>query len=132
MRKTGLAVLAIAGLALTGCGGSESAVSDVECLPVESSMLEAIAEGASGDPIEPIKGTATKDGELYVIAMSFNDGHEDLTGLWASGSLTAGESVIGSADGIANQFTNWPDAKGSPWQVSSADKVSEDAKKCLK
>lgn len=131
MKKTFavLSALALASVALVGCSSESAPAAD--CLTVEDSMLQAIADGTSGNPIKPIKGAAAKDGELYVIAMSFNEGHEDLTGLWASGSLEPGGSVIGAADGIAKEFTNWPDAKGSPWQVSSADKVSEDAKKCL-
>jgi len=124
-----LSALAFSAVALTGCSSEPAASAD--CLTVDDAMLQTIADGTSGNPIKPIKGAAAKDGELYVIAMSFNEGHEDLTGLWASGSLEPGGSVIGAADGIAKEFTNWPDAKGSPWQVSSADKVSEDAKKCL-
>ena len=130
MKKFAPLVL-VAGLALAGCSSAESETVGADCLPVDDAMLQAIADGTSGDPMKPIQGAAAKDGELYVIAMKFNEGHDDLTGLWASGSLTAGESVIGAADGIAKEFTDWPDAKGSPWQVSSADKVSEDAKKCL-
>lgn len=124
-------LILIAGLALAGCSSAESEAVGADCLPVDDAMLQAIADGTSGDPMKPIQGAAAKDGELYVVAMKFNEGHEDLTGLWASGSLTAGESVIGAADGIAKEFTDWPDAKGSPWQVSSADDVSVNAKKCL-
>lgn len=69
---------------------------------------------------------------VYFIAMTFSaTGVEDQTGVWASNGLKSGDGLILAMDGIAKQFTFWPDADSTDAAISGADPSVEQATACL-
>lgn len=115
---------------------AEAAAKRAHCLPVDQTMLEVIAEGASGSAITPVKGIAVKSNdykEAYMIAMEFSSpGGSNEVGVWTSGSLQPGGSLLMAVDAYATTFTHWPDSMKSSFKISSADHGVAEAKKCLK
>lgn len=68
MRKTGLAVLAIAGLALTACGAADA---QTEPMPVEASASATPSLTATPEPVEPTKESFSPDEYAFATGMTF-------------------------------------------------------------
>ena len=127
------AVLALAVGALAGCGGGKPE----GCVEVDDELLANIAEGTTEDgvPITPVAGAAypspSTDG-LYYVAMEFTapgveDGDE---GVWLASSLEPNTGGFVAVDGMAQEFTQWPDTvNGTKFNIT-ADGAQE-ALDCL-
>lgn len=144
------ALLAVALLA-TGCSSTESEAApeeqetttaaeptpepapSEECLDVPKTLLRAIAKGANDATIKPVSGAAVKSrdySKVYMIAMEFNGLGSPERGVWASNSLKRGGGVIMSVDGIAKEFTVWPNGPAdSPMSIT--DDGAQEALDCL-
>lgn len=114
-------------------GSAPESKPDVQCLDVPKALLQGIASGADNATMEPVSGAAVKSddySEVYMIAMEFNGLGSPERGVWASNSLEAGGGLIMSVDGIAQEFTDWPNgAANSP--MSIADHGAKEALECL-
>lgn len=131
-------------LTLAGCNGNGAAPAAapkapagpaVQCLPVAQATLDAIAEGAESDvgTITLSGGQAVKSPDhanVYLIAAHMSAAGVNEVGVWASNSLAPGGGLVMAADGIAKQFTVWPDADKTDAQISSADKAVGQAEDC--
>jgi hypothetical protein len=136
-----LAALALATLALAGCGGGgddqaakptpvKSSTKPANCLPFPQEFGDAIAEGAKEGKLTGVRGAAMKSTEhksAYYIAGIISDGKNEDKGVWASSTLTLGQGPILSVNGIAHVFTNWPKSNDKTGNMSIADKGAEDA-----
>ena len=96
-------------------------------------MLRAIAKGGKDATIRPTEGAAVKSkdfSKVYMIAVEFNGLGSPERGVWASNSLKRGGGVIMSVDGIAKEFTVWPNGPaGSPMSIT--DDGAQEALDCL-
>ena len=117
-------------------GGKDSgsgSKSDPNCLPVSMKMLRAIASGGDNAKLKPIAGAAYRSDDfekVYMIAMRFNGLGSTEEGVWASNSLKPGGGLIMSVDGMAEEFTQWPNGTAdSP--MSIADHGAHEALDCL-
>ena len=156
MRTTGV-LLAIA-LLLTGCSGAddttatasedETSTSSVpengdadeqasaDCEPVSKAMAKGIASGREdGTGLKGGRAVAVKSpdfSKVYFIAMEFKApciGTE--AGVWASNSLKPGGGLTMAVDGMAQEFTVWPDADSTNANISKADASVDAALSCL-
>jgi hypothetical protein len=121
--------------ALVGCGGESEATASGDCLTVPQEVIGAIAAGApEGSGFVARQGMAVlgTGGEVYFVAMRFDAaGETDMTGVWATTSITANEtSSVISVDGFAKQFTVWPDAEAA-FDISPAHASAGEAEDCL-
>lgn len=136
--RSGVAVVVLA-LSLSACGGSDepseaaSSSRPAGCEEVSPELGEAIAEGGTADLVW-VRGQAVEspdhEGAFYVAGV-VNDGEGEVTGVWGTSSLTAGEGVILSVDGFADEFTNWPKSDEKTGSMSVADDGAKSAKDCL-
>lgn len=99
-------------------------------------LLEAIASGEeSGVGMKAVRGVAVKSRDfanVYMVAMEFSaTGIPNQVGVWATNSLTAGEGLIMAVDGMAKQFTVWPDADETDAGITIMDDGVEEAKVAL-
>ncbi len=105
------------------------------CLDVSSALVKGIASGQEdGAGIKPRFATAVKSADfskVYFVAVTFSaTGVEDQTGVWATSSLKPGGGSILSVDGIAQEFTVWPNADATAG-IASSDPSVDAAKECL-
>jgi hypothetical protein len=118
--------------ALSGCSAPEPAR---ECLEVPAETLAAIAEGGT-PPLAIAEGAAVLSDDfaepVYMIAGRFPvEGNPDQVGVWASDSLQPAEvGPVFAADGIAQEFTQWPSEVGDTTFDMTVDGVSA-ASDCL-
>lgn len=117
MRKTLIAVTALALAASTSACAGGSGGDDRECLPVSAEVMATLAEGSNEYPITPVAAAAveskTREG-VTVIAMTFTedaDPAEQQVGVWAVGGDLAEYPGIGpwlSIDAIADLYSDYP------------------------
>ncbi|MFD1813529.1 hypothetical protein [Rhodococcus gannanensis] len=124
---------------------------DADCIAVDSSLMDSIANRPAAEPLEPITAVAVHDpwirsrGSMpyehyYVIAMEFQkpDG-SNVDGIWGMGTnlpLVEGQAVtvvpggpsLVSVDDTARQNTVWPDIE--MFFPEDANAVKE-ARRCL-
>ena len=79
------------------------------------SLLKAIASGQEdGVGMKPVRGVAVRSKDfdkVWMVAMEFKaTGIDNQIGVWATNSLNAGGGLILAVDGMATNFTVWPDA----------------------
>lgn len=128
-------------LLLSACGGgdetatsSSSSAKPTGCEEVSSALGEAIAEGGTGE-LTWERGAAVKspdhEGAYYVAGVVSDGAGNEVTGIWATTSMTAGEGIILSVDGFADRFTNWPKSDEKTGSMSVADDGAKSAKDCL-
>jgi hypothetical protein len=143
MKRKAIAIIAVLLLApLSACGGSagagaESATSSsvtAKCLDVDADAQQAIADGATYGTLTPVAAKAVKAparSDAYLVAMKFNDGNGEMTGVWMTSGLTATDvGPLLSVDGAAHQFTNWPNTiNGETLNIEEPGVA--DAKACL-
>ena len=150
---SGLAVLATIGL--TACGGAATTSAPeavpsktaappaapskpaTACLPVDSAMGQGIMSGAeAGTGAKYVRSAAVKSPDfdkVYFIAVEFSaDGVGKQVGVFSSNALTAGGGLVMAVDGMAQQFTVWPDADTTKAAISRDDPSVDVAKACLK
>lgn len=157
VRRVSVVALALTLSAFAGCGSSSSdtaapegepesisssestsedepeEVPGDECLPVPGAMLRAIAKGGDGVKIKPVSGAAVRSDDfekVWMIAMEFDGVGSTERGVWASNSMKPGSGMILSVDGMAQEFTVWPNGTAdSP--MSIADHGAQEALDCL-
>lgn len=99
-------------------------------------MGKAVLSGAeAGTNVKFVRAAAVKSPDfekVYFIAVEFSaPGVDKQTGVFASNALTDGGGMLMAVDGIAKQFTVWPDADKTQAAISSADPAVDAAKACL-
>lgn len=136
--------IAVAVLGLVGCGGSTSEdestssapEASVACESVPDGDLARLAEGAESDvgTITLTNGRAFKSDDyesVYFIAAELSaDGVDGETGVWATNTLPVGSGSLLAVDGIAKQFTVWPDSDTSSAEISSTDSAVSTVRDC--
>lgn len=109
-------------------------VASADCVDAPTALLERIATGAlDGTGMKPVTGKAYLSpdyGKVYFVAVRFAaTGVEDQTGVWATNGLDTGITM--SVDGIAKNFTDWPDAATTGAKIKSTDPAVAVAIGCL-
>lgn len=144
MKRTTMAMITVMLLtALSACGGSAgtdaqsaapSSSAPVKCLDVDADAQRAIADGAKSGTLTPVAAKAVRAPQrsnAYIVAMKFNDGNGEMTGVWMTSGLSAADvGLLMSVDGYAHQFTNWPNTVNGETLNVQEPGVS-DAKSCL-
>lgn len=150
MKATTTTAMALTGLVLlvAGCGeGGTAGGEDKETTTAASTSAEAAAEPEGCEEVTKDFGEAILDGTpegatplkyvdgaafaapsgsgVYYVAIRFDDGQGEETGVWAATNLKSGP--FRSVDGLAKEFTQWPAEEGID---VTAPGVSE-AKDCL-
>ncbi len=71
--------------------------------------------------------------KVYFVAGRFNvpGVDEEQVGVWATNSLEPGGGLILAVDGLAKEFTVWPDADTTDAAIDASSLGVEEAKKCL-
>ncbi|MFI6429702.1 hypothetical protein [Rhodococcus oryzae] len=125
---------------------------DVDCIAVDSSLMDVIVSRPASSPLEPLKAVAVHDpwtrskgsvspfDNYYAIAMQFrrSDGSTS-HGVWGLGggplptegqtlAVIAGSAPLVSVDQSARQSTVWPDTEMFFPEDANAAKV---AQQCL-
>ena len=108
----------------------------VECLPVSAMLLQAIAKGAEpavgGLQLTNGRAIRSKDyAKIYFVAANLTaPGVSNQTGVWATNDLASAGTIL-AVDGLAQQFTEWPDANKTDAAISAADPSVDRAKDCV-
>ncbi|MCI1831794.1 MAG: hypothetical protein LKI77_02450 [Bifidobacterium sp.] len=125
---------ACGGSASTGAASTASSSATAKCLDVDADAQKTITDGAKSGTLTPVAAKAVKAparSNAYIVAMKFNDGNGEMTGVWMTSGLTAADvSPLMSVDGYAHQFTNWPNTINGETLNAEEPGVS-DAKSCL-
>jgi len=108
------------------------------CEIVPMKFAEAIVAEGAEDGVGRLKAldaaaVRSRDYEkAYMIAVRFKGpGIDSETGVWSSNSLKLGGGLILAVDGLAKEFTVWPDADKTDAGMSIADDGVDEAKDCL-
>ena len=103
------------------------------CLDVPADLMTRIADGGKdGQAFTAKEGAAVRGtgGETYFVALRFGAaGVPDQVGVWGTTALEGSTGII-SVDGLAKNFTVWPDAEKA-FNVSPAHPSVDAAKGCL-
>lgn len=100
---------------------------DPACKAVSAKLGSQIASRTDGG--KWVEGQAVKSAEhagAYYVAGKLKVGADEVVGVWASNEVD-GTGVIQSVDGIASQFTDYPQAT----EFSVTDAGADAAKACL-
>lgn len=116
-----------------------AAVPEVECEFVPGGILARIGEGAEANTGMALTGTASAyrsaDFEkVYFVAAKFvvSGVADELVGVWATNSIDeASPGVLMAVDGMAQEFTVYPDADTTDAAISSADPSVQVAIDCM-
>lgn len=115
----------------------EEPPADARCERVSKAMAAAILSGAENGtgklaPTGRAAAVRSDDFEkLFFIAVEFKAaGVGSEVGVWASNSLQPGGGTILAVDGMAQEFTVWPDGDTTSAAISSADDGAAEAADC--
>lgn len=115
---------------------SEEAAHEARCVDVPQKTMDAISEGLTGG-VRITSAAAVKSddyAEVYMIAGELDgpglEGEGDV-GVWASNSLEPGGGLTLAVDGVANEFSEWPDGRETDAQMSISDDGVSEARDCL-
>jgi hypothetical protein len=106
------------------------------CIAVPVAQAQRLAEGAERGvgKMTFTAAAAVKSSDfksVYMIAGRFRAPGVDEVGVWASNKLPIGGGLLLAVDGVAKQFTVWPDGDKSSAGVSSTDDGVAEARDCL-
>lgn len=129
-----LLVCVLAGCSSGGGAAADSPATQVACVDAPAALLDRIATGAlDGTGMKPVTGKAYLSpdySKVYFVAVRFSaTGIDDQTGVWATNDLDSGTTM--SVDGIAKNFTNWPDASKTGAKIEVTDPAVAVAVGCL-
>lgn len=97
------------------------------CSPVSDDMARSVLDGSKQGTLDLVRAAAVQGGSGdWFIAIRFKHSAGEDVGVWQSKSLDVGQAAVGSVDGFAKQFTNWPDTG------NAGSKAERDAKACLR
>ena len=97
-----------------------------------AAIIDGEEEGAGLAPVASAAVLSPDFEQVYFIAVEFSaTGVDNQVGVWASNSLEPGGGIIMAVDGMAQEFTVWPDADSTDAAISPADPSVESAKACL-
>lgn len=109
---------------------------EARCVDVPRDAMDRISEGLTGD-VRLTSAVAVRSGdyeEVYMIAGELDgpglEGEGDV-GVWASNSLEPGGGLTLAVDGVANEFSDWPDGGGTDAEMSVTDDGVSEARDCL-
>lgn len=127
-----LSLLPALALILGGCAAPAQPGPAVVCEPVQPKLVEQLLRDVKG--AEPLASAAVRSPEhekVWLVAVKFNaPGVAGETGVWASNALDGTGSIL-AVDGIARNFSVYPDAAGSAAGIRSTDPAVTDVKGCL-
>lgn len=117
----------------TAKSDKETTAPSRDCRQVSMTLLKAIASGGDDANLKAISGAAVKSNDysdVYMIAMEFSGIGSTEQGVWASNSLEPGGGLIMAVDGMATEFTVWPNGPAdSPMSIT--DHGAQEALDCL-
>lgn len=101
-----------------------------ECEEITDTFAEAILEGApeGATPLKYVEGAAypsPSGSGVYYVAIRFDDGQGEETGIWGATNLDTGP--FRAVDGFAQEFTQWPTEDG----MSIATPGAAESQSCL-
>ena len=107
------------------------------CFPVPTAYGQSIISAArAGSGAKFVRASAVKSpafAKVYFIAVEFSaTGVDNQVGVFASNGLMDGAGLVMAVDGVAKQFTVWPDAGKTTAAISGSDPSVVAAKACLK
>lgn len=119
---------------LAGCGGGASASEACERVPASlaAQLVDDHAVSGTGVSAGPAVAVRSPDFErVYFVAVDMAiPGTDGGVGVWAVNDLSSPSSVF-AVDGMAQQFTTWPDGDASAAAIDVADPSVETATECL-
>lgn len=112
----------------------EAAISGCEVVPTE--LLAKVQAGAEdGTGMIVTRGVAYRSPDfenVYFVAAEFTaTGVDPQVGVWAMNSLDPSSGIVMAVDGLAQQFTVWPDGDVTDAAISKADPSVAVALECL-
>lgn len=117
---------------LAGCAGAPTPTRTISCDPVSDDLAAGLFDEEYGFDVSKaaaIRNTESSK-ELWYVAAAATDGDNDVVGIWAASNIEGGQgALVWSVDGIAKEFSSWPDAKEIG--LSLTDAGARDAKLCV-
>lgn len=119
---------------LAGCGGGATA--SEACQQVSQSLAVQLVEDqavpGTGVSAGPAVAVRSPDFEhVYFVAVDMAiPGTDGGVGVWAVNDLSSPSSVF-AVDGMAQEFTTWPDGDGGAAAIDVADPSVQTATECL-
>lgn len=115
---------------------SEEGEPDALCEDVSPELLAKIETGAQdGTGMVVTRGAAYRSPDFekaWFVAAGFTaTGIDPQVGVWVTNDLDPSGGIVMSADGIAKEFTVWPDASTTDAAISAADPSIKVAQECL-
>lgn len=124
----------IAAVTLTS-GGDDGDTTESRCLPVPAGLGDGIGSGLeSGITASNWQAVKSTDFEkVYMVAgkLSGPGMGDDTIGVWATNRLEASPGMILAVDGIAQEFSDWPDGDTTDAETSSTDDGVSEARDCV-
>ena len=115
-------------------GGASSSSPDNDCLKVSRAMVNGLNEGLQHG-VKITRAAAVKAQgfhNVYFIAGKLKGPGVDDTGVWATNhGLKPGDGLIFSVDGMAREFSVWPDADVPIFSADASDPNVDRALECL-
>jgi len=130
-----VAVIAIAAIASMGDDDDPETETASRCRNVPAAMGDGIAtgieEGITASGWQAVKSSDYEN--LFMIAgrLSGPGMDDDTIGVWASNSLEAGGGLILAVNGLAQEFSDWPDGDGTDAETSVTDDGVSEAIECV-
>jgi len=110
----------------------------VECIGVDPALVGLIDDQAvkGAGLVMTGRAAAVRDPDrvqVFMVAAEFTvPGNGRQVGVWATSSTDGRPSAILAVDGMAKQFTSWPDASKTDAGITGGERSVLDARSCLR
>lgn len=125
----------IAIVAIASGGGNDSGDIASRCLPVPAALGDGIAsaldDGITASDWQAVKSNDFKNVYMVAAKLAGPGMGDDTTGVWATNRLEAAPGMILAVDGIAQEFSDWPDGDTTDARTSPADDGVSEARDCV-
>ena len=130
-RLVGLALILVVAVAC-----ADDSESSTRCKPASRAKLDDITSGLTVDKGQLRNGVVVRSNDfesVFFIAAELDapglEGAGDI-GVWASNRADGSEGTIFAVDGIANEFSEWPDGRRTDAEMSIANDGADEARSC--